>query len=203
MNAPQKVKLVSFLPENNRGGPKAKNESFWAEAARYSVLPLDNSRAERMDVTNRPSLTLGRTEFTYYPGMIRIPEGSAPDLKNRSYRITAEVEIPKSGAEGLLFTQGGRFGGLGLYVLEGKPVFHYNTAGVARYTMAAKDKLEPGKHLIVVDFKYDGGGFGKGGSATMMIDGENLQTLVHEVRPIKGVQLIVYFSKHHHLPCWS
>ena len=82
--------------------------------------------------------------------------------------------IPEAGAEGLLITQGGRFGGLGLYVLDSKPVFHYNTAGVARYTVAAKDKLKPGKHSISVDFEYDGGGFGKGGTATMMVDGKKV-----------------------------
>ena len=147
---------------------------FWAEAGRYNVLPLDNSKVERGDVTNRPSLIHGRTTFTYYPGMVRIPEGTAPDFKNRSYRITAEVEIPQAGAEGLLITQGGRFGGLGLYVLDSRPVFHYNTAGVARYTVAAKDKLKPGKHSIVVDFKYDGGGFAKGGTATMKVDGKKV-----------------------------
>jgi len=99
---------------------------FWAEASKYNVLPLDNSRIERFDVSLRPSLTQGRTEFTYYPGMVRIPEGSAPDFKNKSYRITAELEIPESGAEGVLMTQGGRFNGLGLYLLQGKPVFHYH-----------------------------------------------------------------------------
>lgn len=147
---------------------------FWAEAARYNVLPLDNSKVERGDVSNRPSLIHGRTTFTYYPGMIRIPEGTAPDFKNRSYRITAEVEIPKAGAEGLLLTQGGRFGGLGLYMLDSKPVFHYNTAGVARYTVAAKDKLKPGKHSIVVEFEYDGGGLAKGGTATMTVNGKKV-----------------------------
>ena len=147
---------------------------FWVEAARYNVLPLDNSKVERGDVSNRPSLIHGRTNFTYYAGMVRIPEGTAPDFKNRSYRITAEVEIPQTGAEGLLLTQGGRFGGLGLYVLDSKPVFHYNTAGVARYTVAAKDKLKPGKHSIVVDFEYDGGGLAKGGTATMTVDGKKV-----------------------------
>src|SRR5208283_3061810 len=81
---------------------------FWVEAAKYNVLPLDNSKVERLDVSNRPSLTRGRYEFTYYPGMVRIPEGSAPDIKNKSYRITADVEIPAGGAEGMLLTQGGR-----------------------------------------------------------------------------------------------
>ena len=114
---------------------------FWAEAGKYNVLPLDNSKAERFDVSLRPSLTRGRTEFTYYPGMIRIPEGSAPDFKNKSYRIIADVQIPDGGAEGVLMTQGGRFNGLGLYLLQGRPVFHYNLVGVDRTTIAAKDPL--------------------------------------------------------------
>jgi arylsulfatase A-like enzyme len=159
---------------------------FWAEAARYNVLPLDNSKVERLDVTNRPSLTRGRTTFTYYPGMVRIPEGTAPDLKNRSFRIVAEIEIPKTGAEGLLLTQGGRFGGLGLYLLDGKPVYHYNTAGVARYTVAGPDKLPPGKHTISVHFAYDGGGMGKGGTATMMVDDQQVaQGRVEQTLPFR------------------
>jgi arylsulfatase len=147
---------------------------FWAEASKYNVLPLDNSRIERFDVSLRPSLTQGRTEFTYYPGMVRIPEGSAPDFKNKSYRITAEVEIPQSGAEGVLMTQGGRFNGLGLYLLQGKPIFHYNLVGVDQTSIAAKDALNPGKHTIVIDFKYDGRGIGKGGVATLTVDGKEV-----------------------------
>jgi arylsulfatase A-like enzyme len=147
---------------------------FWAEAGKYNVLPLDNSKAERFDVGLRPSLTKGRTEFTYYPGMVRIPEGSAPDFKNKSYRITADVEIPTGGAEGMLLTQGGRFNGLGLYLLKGKPVFYYNLVGVERTAIASNDILVPGKHNIELYFKYDGGGIGKGGLATLTVDGKKV-----------------------------
>jgi arylsulfatase len=149
---------------------------FWTEAAKYNVLPIDNSRVERFDVSNRPSLTRGRDEFTYYPGLVRIPEGAAPDLKNKSYQIKAEVEIPKSGAEGMLITHGGRFSGYGFYLLKGKPVFHYNLAGVAHYDIASKETLAPGKHTIVFDFKYDGGGIGKGGAGTLQVDGKKVGT---------------------------
>ena len=149
-------------------------ELFWKEAAKYNVLPIDNSRTERFDVSVRPSLTRGREEFTYYPGLVRIPEGAAPDLKNKSYQIQAELEIPKGGAEGMLLTHGGRFSGYGFYVLKGKPVFHYNLAGVAQYEIAGKDKLGPGKHLIRYDFKYDGGGLGKGGTGTLQVDGKTV-----------------------------
>ena len=85
---------------------------FLIEAVKYNVLPLDNTKVERLDVSNRPSNIRGLNEFTYYDGMTRIPEGSAPDLKNKSFGISAAVEIPEGGAEGLLMTQGGRFAGL-------------------------------------------------------------------------------------------
>jgi arylsulfatase A-like enzyme len=147
---------------------------FWAEAAKHNVLPLDNSKINRFDVNLRPSLTRGRTEFTYYPGMARIPEGTAPDFKNKSYRIVADVQIPDSGAQGVIITQGGRFNGFGLYVLQGKPVFHYNLVGVDRTTIAGKDALAPGKHTIMLGFKYDGGGIGKGGLATLSVDGKEV-----------------------------
>jgi arylsulfatase len=153
---------------------KELQDLFWQEAAKYNVLPIDNSKVERFDVSLRPSLTRGREEFTYYPGLVRIPEGSAPDTKNKSWQIKAEVVIPKGGAEGVLITHGGRFAGWGLYLLKGKPVFHYNLAGVARTTIAGKEKLAPGKHTIVYDFKYDGGGIGRGGAATLQVDGKTV-----------------------------
>ena len=149
-------------------------ELFWIEAARHNVLPLDNSKLERMNVDNRPSLTRGRALFTYYPGMTRIPEGSAPSILNKSFKIGADLTIPTTGAEGVLVTQGGRFNGWGLYVLAGKPVFHYNTVGVFRYTMAAPDQLSPGNHTIVLDFAYDGGGLGKPGTAKLLVDGQQV-----------------------------
>jgi arylsulfatase len=127
-------------------------------------------------VNLRPSLTRGRDEFTYYPGLVRIPEGAAPDLKNKSYQIKAEVVIPKGGAEGMLLTHGGRFSGYGLYLLKGKPVFHYNLAGVAHYSVAGKEALKPGKHTILFDFNYDGGGIGKGGKGTLQVDGKTVAT---------------------------
>ncbi len=149
-------------------------ELFWAEAEKYNVLPVENSRIDRFDVSNRPSLTAGRDEFTYFPGLVRIPEGAAPDLKNKSYQIKADVVIPDNGADGMLLTHGGRFSGYGLYLLKGKPVFHYNLAGVARYEVAGNEVLEPGKHTILFDFKYDGGGVGKGGMGTLQVDGKTV-----------------------------
>ena len=147
---------------------------FYIEAVKYNVLPLDNSKVERLDVRNRPSNIRGLNAFTYYDGMVRIPEGGAPDLKNKSFGISAVVDIPQSGAEGLLMTQGGRFAGLRLTCARGRPVFHYNLCGVERYTVAGADKLTPGRHVITVDFNYDGGGVGKGGEATLTVDGKKV-----------------------------
>ncbi|TWU08926.1 Arylsulfatase [Symmachiella macrocystis] len=148
---------------------------FYIEAVKYDVLPLDNSKVERLDVSNRPSNIRGLSEFTYYDGMVRIPEGSAPDLKNKSFGISAVIEVPEDGAEGVLMTQGGRFAGVGLYLLEGRPVFHYNLCGVERYTVAGKDKLKPGKHVVTLDFNYDGG-VGEGGEATLSVDGKKVDS---------------------------
>ena len=145
---------------------------FWVEAAKYNVLPLDNSKVERLDTANRPSLTRGRTVFTYFPGQVRIPEGAAPDMKNKSFKIAASLEIPDGGADGMLITQGGRFAGWGLYLLGGKPVFCYNLAGVDRYYAKGKEKLAPGKHNVELDFKSDGAGLGKGGTVTILVDGK-------------------------------
>ena len=159
--------LAKAEPEKLRG----LQEMFWVEAAMHNALPIENSRIDRFDVSNRPSLTRGRKAFTYFPGMVRIPEGAAPDMKNRSFGISADVEIPADGAEGVLLTQGGRFCGWGLYLLKGVPKFHYNIVGVTRYDVSGKEALKPGKHTVVLDFDYDGGGQGKGGTATLSVDG--------------------------------
>jgi len=135
----------------------------------------------------RPNLLRGQTDFTYYPGMIRIPEANSPSVHNKSFRITADVEIPQGGADGVLATQGGRFGGWSLLVLDEKPMFAYaytNQDG-AKYPkqkpdktrIAGTEKLTPGKHTIAFDFKYDGGGLGKGGVGTLSVDGNALVPL--------------------------
>ena len=152
---------------------KQLQELFWREAEKYNVLPIENSRISRFDVSLRPSLTRGRDEFTYFPGLVRIPEGAAPDTKNRSWQITAQVNIPAGGAEGILLTHGGRFSGWGFYLLQGKPVFCYNLAGVAQYTIAGTEALAPGAHTIEYDFQSDGG-LGKGGQGTIQVDGKSV-----------------------------
>jgi len=143
---------------------------FYAEAGKYNVLPLDDSKIQRLDPAIRPSLTRGRTEFTYYGGLTRIPEGAAPDVKNKSFRITANVVLPKGGEQGIVVTHGGLSGGYALMFRAGKPIFHYNLANVTHYNIAAKEALFSGKHTIIFDFKYDGGGIGKGGTGTLSVD---------------------------------
>jgi arylsulfatase A-like enzyme len=147
---------------------------FYAEAAKYNVLPLDDSKAERLDPAIRPSLTRGRTEFTYYGTVTRIPEGAAPDVKNKSFRITASLVLPKGNEQGVVVTQGGLSAGYALMFKDGRPMFHYNLANVAHFNIAAKDAVAPGRHTVVFDFKYDGGGVGKGGLGTLIVDGKEV-----------------------------
>jgi len=146
---------------------------FLVEAARYNVFPLDNSKVERFDTSIRPSLTRGRTSFSYAGNLSRIPEGAAPDTKNKSFTISAQVEVAKEPVEGVIVTQGGLFGGWALYVEKGRPVFFYNTANLHHATVASPAALGPGKHTLVLTFRYDGG-VGKGGLATLKVDGEKV-----------------------------
>lgn len=147
---------------------------FYAEAAKYNVLPLDDSKVLRMDVSFRPSLTRGRNVFTYYGPVSRIPEGAAPDIKNKSFRITANVNLPKGNEQGMIVTQGGLSAGYALMFKAGKPVFHYNLANFVHYNIAADKPVAPGKHTIVFDFQYDGGGIGRGGGGTLSVDSKQV-----------------------------
>jgi arylsulfatase len=145
---------------------------FDGEAKKYNVYPLQTSFADRADPAIRPSLTRGRTVFTYFSGAVRIPEGTTPDVKNRSYSVSADVEIPASGADGVIATQGGRFGGWALLLVEGKPLFvhAFSNQRQHKYRIASGQKLAAGKHKIRFDFKYDGGGRGKGGAGALFVD---------------------------------
>lgn len=166
----QSENLVNEYPEKLE---ELKLE-FYGQAAKYNVLPLDNSKTPRLDVSLRPSMTLGKTEYTYYDNMKRIPEGTAPDFKNKSHSITVDVEIGEGDNDGMLVTQGGRFGGWGLIILEGKPTYIYNVANLERYYVASPTALTPGKHTITYEFDYEGGGSGKGGVGTLLVDGKQV-----------------------------
>ena len=148
-------------------------ELFTMEAAKYNVFPLDDTRLSRF-ISDKPSYSPGRTLFTFNGDISNVPfPGTvAPSLLNRSYTITAEIDIPQGGAEGMLVTDGGRFGGYGFYLLKGKPVFTWNLVQLERVKWQAKEALSPGKHTLVFDWKYDGPGPGKGGMGTLKIDGQ-------------------------------
>jgi arylsulfatase A-like enzyme len=149
---------------------------WWVEAAKYSVLPLDWRAGIRLDseAMGRPSLIAGRTKMTYYPGTIGVPDGASPPMINKSWTITADIEVPDGKAEGMIVTQGGLEGGYGLYLRDGKPTFVYNFLSIDRPTFVAKDPLLKGKTKLVVDFVYDGGGPGKGGAITMSANGKKI-----------------------------
>jgi arylsulfatase len=151
---------------------KELQDAFDAEAKKYNVYPLDSSFASRADPAIRPSLTRGRSEFVYFPGMIRIPEGSAPDFKNKSWTIAAEVTVPQGGAEGVLATMGGRYGGWALLLQDGKPQFAYAYSNQPehKYRVVSDQPLGAGNHIVRVKFEYDGGGIGKAGTATLLVD---------------------------------
>jgi len=152
---------------------KELQKVFADEAEKYQVYPLDNSVLPRI-VTPRPSAIAGRSEFTYSGEMPGLPPSDAPSVLNRSYTITADVAIPQGGGEGMLVTLGGRFGGYGLYLLKGKPVFTYNLVGLERFRWEGADALPPGKHSVAFDFTYDGPGFGKGGTGVLKVDGKEV-----------------------------
>src|SRR5881397_1933859 len=157
---------------------------FLTEAAKYQVLPLDNTAFSRLQ-TARPSAVAGRTVFTYTGENSGIPLGNAPDILDKDYTITAEITVPKGGAEGMIVTLGGRFGGYGLFLQKGKPVFVYNLLDMERFRWEGGvggrigedwfgKPLKPGKHTLVFDFKYDGPGPGKGGTGVFTVDGKEM-----------------------------
>ena len=171
--------IVNDYSENNDLAAKYPDklkelqELFLVEAQKYQVFPLDNSILARI-LAPRPSAVVGRTEFSYAGEISGVPEGNAPNIIGKSFSITAEVEIPQGGAEGMLNTLGGRFGGYGLYMVKGKPVFTYNLLAVERFRWEGQEAVTPGKHTIVFDFKYDGPGMAKGGTGVLSMDGKEI-----------------------------
>jgi arylsulfatase A-like enzyme len=148
---------------------------FAQEAAKYNVLPLDNSSFARA-IAPRPSATAGQTVFAYSGEMAGIPTGNAPNILNRSFKITADVDVPENG-DGMIVTLGGRWGGYGLYLLKGVPVFDYNMLALLQARWAGDQPLSAGKHTLVFDFKYDGPGIAKGGTGVLKVDGNEVRTL--------------------------
>ena len=170
--------LAAKMPDRLRD----MKELFLVEAEKYNVFPLDNSFSARA-ATPRPSSTAGRTVFTYSGESSGLPYSDAPDITAKSYSITADVDIPQGGAEGMINTLGGRAGGHGLYLLKGKPVFVYNFFDLERFRWEGPAALTPGKHTVMFDFKYDGPGFGKGGTGVLSVDGNAVasKTIPHSM----------------------
>jgi arylsulfatase len=165
---------------------KEMKELFIVEAKKYQVFPMDASVAARI-VAPRPNITAGRSEFVYTRPMVGLPQGDSPFILNASYTISADIEVPQGGAEGMILTSGGRFGGYGFYLLKGKPVFLWNLVDLKRIKWEGPEALTPGKHVVDFDFKYDGlgigtllfnnmSGLGRPGTGTLKVDGKVVAT---------------------------
>ena len=168
---------------------KEMKKIFIEEAKKYQVFPMDASVAARI-VAPRPNITAGRTEFIYTRPMVGLPQGDSPFLLNSSYTISADIEVPTGGAEGMILTSGGRFAGYGFYLLKSKPVFLWNLIDLKRVRWEGPE-LAPGRHTVEFDFKYDGlgvgtlafnnmSGLGRPGTGTLKVDGKAVQTITME-----------------------
>ena len=156
----------------------AKLQRLWLiEATKYNVLPMDDRLAERAnaEIAGRPTLIHGNTQ-QFFPGMGRLSENSVVNIKNKSFSITAEVDVPSGGAEGVIIAQGGRFGGWSLYTDGGRAKFVYNVLGIQEFATEADAPIPEGTHQVRMEFAYDGGGLAKGGDVTLYHDGEAVGT---------------------------
>jgi len=145
---------------------------FLIEAVKYNVLPLDDRRVERFnpDLAGRPQLIRGKSQVLF-GGMGRLTENSVVALKNKSHAISAQIEMPEGGANGVIVAQGGAFGGFSLYLHEGKLAYCYNLFGLQRFKVYGSSPVPEGEHQVRMEFAYDGGGLAKGGTVTIFVDG--------------------------------
>lgn len=148
-------------------------ELFLIEAAKHQVFPLDPRVTERENPTlaGRVDLLGDRRSVTYRGGMRRFTEETTPNVKNRSHSVTADVEVPATGAAGVVIAQGGRFGGWSLYCVEGRVRYDYSYFDLTHFTVGAEEPLSPGRHELRMEFHYDGGGHGLGGDVILTVDG--------------------------------
>ncbi|GAB3544693.1 arylsulfatase [Actinopolyspora lacussalsi] len=162
------------LAAEHPGKLRELQQLFLVEASRYNVFPLDDRMTERENPreAGRRDLHGDRRSITFHASASRLTEETAPNVKNRSHTLTARIEVPESGADGVLVAQGGRFGGWSLYVHGGRACYAYNYFGLEVYRVSTDEPLPAGEHEIVLDFAYDGGGVGMGGTATLHVDGE-------------------------------
>jgi arylsulfatase len=163
--------LANNLADTHPDKLQALQKLFMQEAARYHVLPIDDRVLERTNASlvGRPTVMEGRDRMELHEGMTALGTDIFIDLRNKGYTITAELEIDAEG-HGVIVCQGGQFGGLSLYLKESKPSFTYNFLGLASTTIAASKPIAAGKHTVVYDFTYEGGGMGKGGVGTITVD---------------------------------
>jgi arylsulfatase len=163
--------LAKEMPEKLR----ELQRLFLIEATKYNVLPLDDRRVERLnaDLAGRLQLVKGNSQLLF-SGMGRLSENSVLVMKNKSFSITADVEVPSKGAEGVIIHQGGAFGGMSLYAKGGKAKFAYNLCGLQTFTTEASQPIPAGKHQVRMEFAYDGGGLGKGGNVSLYYDGKKV-----------------------------
>jgi arylsulfatase A-like enzyme len=148
---------------------------FELEAAKYNVFPLDDRKAERAnpDLAGRPAVVHGNTQLLF-PGMRRLSENTVINTKNKSHSVTAEIDVPISGAKGVIVAQGGNMGGWSLYVHQGRLKYHYNFLGLLHFDVTADSPLPVGTHQVRMEFAYDGGGLGKGAAIALYVDGKNV-----------------------------
>ncbi len=152
---------------------KELQELFLMEGTKYNVFPLDNSVLPRV-LSPKPSYVAGRDVFVYSGEMSGLADSNAPNILAKSFTFTADVDAPDGGGNGMIVTDGGKFGGYGFYILKGKPVFTYNFFNVQRFRWEGASALAPGKHTVTFDFKYDGPGLGKGGTGVLKVDGKEV-----------------------------
>ncbi|TDT15895.1 arylsulfatase [Ilumatobacter fluminis] len=153
-----------------------KLQRLWLiEAVKYNVLPMDDRSGERVnpELAGRPTLVHGNTQL-FFPGMGRLSENSVVSIKNKSFSITAELEVPDDGLRGVVIAQGGKFGGWAVFADEGKLAFDYNVLGIQLFATRSDSVLPTGKHQVRMEFAYDGGGLAKGGDVTLYCDGEQI-----------------------------
>ena len=148
---------------------------FLIEAGKYNVLPLDDRRVERFnpDLAGRPQLVRG-TSQVLFGRMGRLSENSVVVIKNKSHSITAQIDVPEEGANGVIISQGGAFGGFALYAKDGKPAYCYNLFGLQQFKVYGEEPIPAGEHQVRMEFTYDGGGLGKGGDVKLYVDGEQV-----------------------------
>ena len=161
------------LAKDNPGKLAELQRLFLIEATKYSVLPLDDRTFERFnaDLAGRPQLIHGTSQLLF-EGMERLSENSVIVTKNKSHALTAELEVPEGGGEGVIFAQGGAYAGWSLYLHEGRLTYCYNFFGLQRFKVRADRAVPAGEHQVRVEFEYDGGGLGKGGDVTLYVDGD-------------------------------